>query len=159
MLTSVGLAFLVLFGRAMSGSRVGFWSAIILLATPANAALSTFFTIDPPLFASWAASIFAWRWWVNPGSPRALSLALIISLGCGYLTKQIQLVFPLVLMAFAAVHRRQLRSGDGWRLLGMVAASLFLLTPPLWWNWRHGWITFRHTADKPKDGLGNSSGV
>jgi 4-amino-4-deoxy-L-arabinose transferase-like glycosyltransferase len=149
LLTSVGLTFIFLLGRSLYGSRGGFWAAMVLLATPANAALSTFFTIDPPLFAAWSASLFfAWKWWVKPASTRDLSLALIVSLGCGYLTKQIQLVFPLVLLAFAAVHRRELRRGDGWRLLGMIGASLCLLTPPLWWNWKHGWITFRHTADE-----------
>lgn len=148
-LTSVGLTFMFLLGRSMYGVRAGFWAALVLLATPANAALSTFFTIDPPLFAAWSASLyFAWQWWNTPQSPRSASVALVISLGCGYLTKQIQLVFPLVLVVFAILHRQGLRRGDGGRLAGMIAASLAFLTPPLWWNWRHGWITFRHTADE-----------
>ncbi|MBL9139165.1 MAG: glycosyltransferase family 39 protein [Verrucomicrobiales bacterium] len=149
LLTSVGLTFVFLLGRAMYGVRSGFWAALVLLATPANAALSTFFTIDPPLFAAWSASLFfAWQWWTRPSSIGAAGAALVVALGCGFLTKQVQLVFPLVLVVFATIHRRHLRAGDGTRLAAMIAVSLAFLTPPLWWNWKHGWITFRHTADE-----------
>ncbi len=162
-LASAGLIFVFLLGRDMFGPAAGFWSGMILLATPANAALNTFFTIDAPLFLFWSASLwFAWRWWTagagGAGGAGRWAVALTCSLGLGYLTKQIQLVFPLLLVAFVAVARVRSVHGHGhghgdhgsrwWPLLRVVAISFVFLLPPILWNWEHDWITFRHTADE-----------
>jgi hypothetical protein len=37
------------------------------------------------------------------------------------------------------------------QLLLVLGVSLLFLLPPLLWNWRHDWITFRHTADELSD--------
>lgn len=155
LLTTLGLGFVYRLGRDTYGGWTGFLAVLLLLATPANGALSTFFTIDAPLFLFWSASLWmAWRWW-NAGTASdrmGWALGLSVSLGLGYLTKQIQLVFPLLLVGFLMVGRRRAwGSGVGGQLPIILVVSLLFLLPPLFWNWRHDWITFRHTADELSD--------
>ncbi len=66
-------------------------------------------------------------------------------MGVGTLSKQMMLVFPVLMILFAALTKeaRPLLKRPGlW--LSMVGALLFML-PVLWWNQRHGWITLEHT--------------
>lgn len=148
LLSTGGLGFVYLLGRELYGARAGWMAVGLLLASPGNAALSIFFTIDAPLFLCWNASLWwAWRWLRAPGfRPGAL---LVLALGAGFLTKQIQLVFPPLLAAAILTLPSQARPPrwkSGLILIGL--ASLVFLLPPLVWNWQHGWITFRHTADE-----------
>lgn len=153
-LATGGLVFVFLLGRDLFGARAGFWSALLLAATPGNAALATFFTIDPPLFFFWSGALWlAWRWWRAAEGRARWALLLTGCLGCGYLTKQICLVFPVALLVFAGVTRKGETGEAGgagrWReLVGVIVGSLLFLIPPLIWNWRHDWITFRHTAEE-----------
>jgi 4-amino-4-deoxy-L-arabinose transferase-like glycosyltransferase len=149
-LSSLGLVFVFFLGRDVYGARAGFWSAVVLMAVPANAALNSFFTIDAPLFLFWSASLWlGWRCLSADSDRKGRWLAaLTLSLGLGYLTKQIQLVFPLVWLVFAAVNRQRGETIGWGRMLAVVAGSLAFLVPPLVWNWQHDWITFRHTADE-----------
>jgi len=149
-LSSVGLVFVFLLGRDLYGAVAGFWAAVVLMAVPANAALNSFFTIDAPLFLFWSASLWlAWRCWTaGPNLHFGWPIALTLSLGLGYLTKQIQLVFPLVWLVFAAVGRRADEPVRWGVILAVVTGSLLFLVPPILWNWQNEWITFRHTADE-----------
>lgn len=150
LLASGGLVFVYLLGRDMYGPKAGFWAAIVLLAAPANAALNIFFTIDAPLFLFWSASLWlAWRVWTT-GSAVGWGwvCALTLSLGLGYLTKQIQLVFPLLWLVFLGIARGEGSRVHWGKVATVVFGSLFFLAPPLLWNWQHDWITFRHTADE-----------
>lgn len=123
------------------------WYALLLgAATPANAVLSFFLTIDAPLVACWSAALWAlWRWvsgWNGPGTLAILFLAL----ATGHLFKQMMMVFPLLAVIFLATGpgtRPLLRRPSIWATL---FGSYLSLLPPLLWNARHGWITFRHTA-------------
>ncbi len=153
LMATAGLVFIFLLGRDLYGGRVGWWSVLLLLATPANVALNTFFTIDAPLFLLWSASLWlAWRWWMAERHRWRWTLALAACLGLGCLTKQIQLVFPLMLAAFLVWGRRRPLPAGSWAHWGWVVAGVLLfLTPPLVWNWQHGWITFRHTAEELSD--------
>lgn len=148
LLATAGLAFVYLLGRDMYGGRVGWTAVLLLAATPANVALNTFFTIDAPLFLAWSASLWlAWKGHVA----RDLRWAvwLVPALGAGFLTKQIQLVFPVLWVAFLLAARPSRASGVPWMRVTLVTVlALAFLFPPLVWNWRHDWITFRHTADE-----------
>lgn len=147
-------------GRDLYGARAGFWAVVLLVASPANAALSIFFTIDPPLFLFWSASLwFAWRWLASRGREARWWWALVLSLGLGALSKQIHLLFGLLLLAYLAAVPAVRWRGVFPRLLLGLGLSLIFLAPPVLWNWRHDWITFRHTAaeiDHPAFGWGRS---
>ena len=129
----------------MFGPRVAFLAVLLVLLTPANAALSLFLTIDAPLLLTWTlALVFFWRAAQEPNAwSRWLALGLVIGIGC--LSKQMMLAFPALMIAFALVSpedRGLVRNPRLW--IASILGALFM-TPVLWWNQQNGWITVEHT--------------
>src|SRR5690606_23776979 len=86
-----------------------------------------------------------WRFLSGEGKTGTLDI-LFLALGIGHLCKQMMMVFPLITVIFLVLHQETrpfLRRSALWlTLLG----SYLALIPPLVWNARHGWITFKHTS-------------
>ncbi len=139
------LLFTFLLGRRIYDARVGFWAALVTLCMPATVALNMLLTIDAPLLFFWTTSLYLfWRLAHDP-DPRGrawLALALCLTLGLGHLAKQMMMVFPL--LALATLDRQGL--GRLRVLLPPMLLSYLSLIPPLYWNYRHDWITFTHTS-------------
>jgi len=134
------------------------WYAVLLgLAAPANAVLSFFLTIDAPLVICWTTAL--WMFWriVDGQAGPGTYLVLFLALATGHLCKQMMMVFPLIAVLFlatAANTRPLLKRPFLWLVL---FGSYLSLLPPLIWNARHDWITFKHTSHhfEVKDGGGN----
>lgn len=123
------------------------WIALLLgLATPANAVLSFFLTIDAPLVVCWSTALIAfWRHVTGPASWKHMP-TLFVALSVGHLCKQMMMVFPILAVLFLATSgetRSHLKRGSFWLIL---FGSYLSLIPPLLWNARHDWITFQHTG-------------
>jgi 4-amino-4-deoxy-L-arabinose transferase-like glycosyltransferase len=133
--------------RAMFGGRTALLAVVLMLCTPGNAGLNLLFTIDSPLVLAWSvALVFFWR---GLEKPEAWSswLGLGLALGLGVLSKQMMLVFPLLMVAFVVVSpqdRRVLRLPGFWLSLLMGVAALI---PVIIWQQQHGWITLTHMKD------------
>ena len=147
LLGTVGLAWMYLLAASLYGRRAGFWAVCLTAATPGNAAVSLLMTIDAPFLFCWGAALFSfWRllqadcrrtWWL---------LAAVVSVGLGLLSKQTMLGFLVLGGFFIATSRddrRELLKPAVWL---WVVGSLAFLTPVLWWNSQHGWITAQHTS-------------
>lgn len=146
LLGTVSLWLLFKLGEVFYDARTGLLAMLFGALSPANLALNLFFTIDAPLVLCWTASlIVAWRCVEKPESLARWSLLTLV-LGVGYLSKQMMLVVPLVLIIFASLtpmHRALLRNKKMWCC---IAVSLLFLTPVIVWNYQHNWITFQHTG-------------
>jgi undecaprenyl-diphosphatase len=142
-----GLLLVYLLAARLYGGRAGFWATVLSAATPGNAALSLLMTIDAPLLFCWSAALIClWRF-LQRGPDRTLWLVLgTIVTGLGILSKQTMLGFiPLsgfFLLTGSEDRREFLRPGVWIWVLG----SLLFLTPVIWWNWQHDWITVQHTG-------------
>lgn len=139
------LAALFTLTRRLFDARTGFLAALLILFTPANIGLNLFFTIDAPLLLFWSLSLLLF--WLAAEKPscwwRWLGLALAI--GLGTLSKQMMLVFPVMMILFAAVSptdRPLLRNVRFWIA---ILIGVAFITPVLWWNTKHQWITLEHT--------------
>jgi len=123
------------------------WVALLAAAlAPANAALTFFLTIDAPLVACWSASLLLlWRWSTGRGGVGTLA-CLALALGLGHLSKQMMMAFPLLAVAYLATGKesRPLLRRPALHLA--LWGSYLALLPPLVWNARNDWITFRHTS-------------
>ncbi len=139
------LTMFFLLGRALFHARAGFIAALLMLLTPAFSALSNALINDAPLMLCWSAAlVLFWRALQKPSAGRWLALSLVI--GIGVLAKQMMLVFPAMMILFAAfcpAHRGVLRSLGFWLC---IIGSLLFMTPVIWWNIQHDWITAKHTA-------------
>ena len=144
---SVSLIFLYLLARRLFDSKTAFMAAAATAASPGNCALNFIMTIDAPLICFWSVALYTFQraqektsgeisWWILTG----------IMVGLGTLSKQMMLVFPLLIILFALLtpgHRVTLGK------LGPIMAlfiALALIFPDVYWNIKHQWITFYHTT-------------
>lgn len=128
------------------GPSVAMLCAIAFVANPANAALNLLLTVDAPLIFCWTLAL--WSFWelIQPGSSAGhWGFVLMLSLVGGLLSKQMMMFFAPLAVVFLGVsheYRAQLRRPALWFcLVGSFVAWL----PPLWWNYRNGWLTVAHT--------------
>ncbi|MBU0516600.1 MAG: glycosyltransferase family 39 protein [Proteobacteria bacterium] len=133
--------------RRLYDSRTAFWAAVTLSLTPAGVALGALMTPDAPLVFFWTLALYllsralqakdrAGGWWLGVG----------LAVGLGLLSKQTMLAFPVltgVLLLANSSFRHHLRRPGPYLGLGL---ALLWLTPVLWWNQGHHWITFWHTT-------------
>jgi hypothetical protein len=146
LLTALGTLALHALTRDLYGERAAFWTGALVMATPATAVLSILLTIDPPLFLFWSLSLWlTWRW-LNHTGGWLTAVALATALGAGYLSKPIQLLFPVMLLLFLGLNAADRPWLRRRRLYAVLGGSLLFLLPVALWNHRHDWITFAHTA-------------
>lgn len=145
LLGTMTLALAFFLARRLYGARTAFLAACLVVLTPGNAGLNLFFTIDAPLLLAWSfALLCTWRAAEQPG-PWTPWIGLGLAIGFGVLSKQMMLVFPLLILLFALVSpddRALLRQPKLWLA---ILAGAACLTPVLNWNRQHQWITLEHT--------------
>ncbi len=145
LLASMVTLFTFLLTRRMAGEERAFWAAMMSAAVPASAVLALVITIDAPLMALWACSLYL-LWRALNGKSGVWWTALGLAAGLAMLAKQTAAaLWPLAFLAMTSVpaHRRWLRTP--WPYWAM-ALSGALLGPTLLWNMDHGWITIHHTS-------------
>lgn len=138
--------FIFLAGRALYGSRIGLWSAILFATVPGVSLSAGLVSTDAALLLFWSAALFFWiellrtKAWV-------WAVALGVALGLGLLSKYAMAYFVLCALlhcAFEAEARPFLR--DRRTLAALLIAAL-LVAPNVWWNIDNGLVTFVHTAE------------
>lgn len=143
---AIGLIGMYLCGRRMFNAEVAFWGVAAWLATPGSAALGLIMTTDVLLVCCWCLALYTlWRALDSSGSGAFWWMTTMLLVGLGSLSKQMMMVFPLLMFFYLifSIDRNRLRSC--WPWLTWFGSLLFLV-PLLWWNFRHDWITLRHTA-------------
>jgi 4-amino-4-deoxy-L-arabinose transferase-like glycosyltransferase len=131
--------------RRLFGGRTAFLAAVLLALTPGNAGLNLFFTIDAPLLLAWSCGLLCAWLAIEQPRRRLPWIGLALTLGFGVLSKQMMLVFPVLLLLFGLVSpadRPLLRNPRLWLA---VLAGAACLVPVLEWNRQHHWITVEHT--------------
>jgi undecaprenyl-diphosphatase len=102
-------------------------------------------TTDTPLMLFWAAALWC-VWMATEGGKRRLWPVAGVFLGLGMLSKYtMAFLIPSVAiyLALSPAHRHWLRRPHPYIA---VTAGLVLMSPVLWWNWSHNWVSFRHVA-------------
>lgn len=152
LLTTVSLWILFALTKRLFDARTGFWAALAAAASPGNCALGLLMTIDAPLVCAWSLALYAaWRaveseqtagakarlrWWA----------ATALCMGVGILSKQMMLVFPVLLLAFLAASPPDRFIAKTPRVYFSILAGLAFLLPVFYWNAVNDWITIQHTA-------------
>jgi 4-amino-4-deoxy-L-arabinose transferase-like glycosyltransferase len=146
-LGAVGLLGMYLCGRRLFNAEVAFWGVAAWLATPGAAALGLIMGTDVLLLCCWSLALYTlWRAIETPQAKLHWWLLTMLLVGLGSLSKQMMMSFPLLMILYLLISgedRHHLKQRWPWLLWG---GSLLFLLPPVYWNFRHDWITFKHTA-------------
>jgi 4-amino-4-deoxy-L-arabinose transferase-like glycosyltransferase len=145
LLYAIATWFVFLTGRALYSARIGFWSAIVFDTLPAIAFLAGAVTTDVPLLLFWSIALYLWTRLIERKG-MAYAVALGLTIGAGLLAKYAMIYFPLCMACqamFSAEARGALRAR---RALVILFIALVVIAPNLYWNYAHGFVTFRHTA-------------
>lgn len=131
------------------------FAAIVLACSmPLFAVGSVLMTTDTPLLLGWTLSlIFLWHaLYPKPGAnPLAHWVLTGVALGFALLSKYSAFYFHaclLIMLCATPALRHQLRRPGVWVA---IAVSLVMLAPPLYWNFAHDWISFKHIAADATD--------
>jgi Dolichyl-phosphate-mannose-protein mannosyltransferase len=139
---------LYLLGSRLHNPKVGVFSAILFQITPIFAFYGIGMTIDPPFIFMWLLSLLLMHWAWKTASP--LSWALLgLSVGVGILCKDTMAAFflsALLLLAFTPARKQLL---NPYPYLAIVLC-LIVISPLIYWNWRHGWVNFLHNIGQTK---------
>lgn len=133
-------------GRRLYDERCGTIAAFAFLTLPITAALGLFISTDAPLLFFWCAALWLLHEAIGQGRLRDW-LLLGLTCGLGLMSKYTMgafLLTALPLLVATPEGRAHLRRPGPW-LAALIA--LLLLSPNLWWNFKHDFPTFRHTAD------------
>ena len=148
LLGTVGQWMVYELARRLYGHRAAVWAFTIIATSPGMMALCLLMTIDAPFLLLWTVSIYClWRMFEFDRTDSRWLLPAIAATGAGLLTKQTTLgVFPLTILFLSlnSIDRCRLKSLPFW--IWISGSSLFLI-PVVVWNWRHDWITFKHTLN------------
>lgn len=147
LLLHTGTALLVYaIGRRLWSPAAGWIGAVTFYSLPVIGMLSLFTSTDAPLHFFWALTVWAFLkardtdrlgWWLVAG----------VGGGLGLMSKYTMGVLAIGLLGYllsTPAYRRLLLRPGLW--LAVLLAFLVWL-PNLWWNYRHDFISFRHTAE------------
>ncbi len=145
-LGSISLWLLYKLADRLYGPRTALYALLLGALTPANSGLNLLLTIDAPLVLCWTSALLVfWRLLEEPDH-RGRWVLLTVIMGLGHLSKQMMLVFPLLMIVFCRLNlqaRPLLRHQAFWWSIG---GSILFLTPVVIWNANHGWVTLLHTG-------------
>jgi undecaprenyl-diphosphatase len=143
-----GLLFVYALAARLYDRRAGFWAVAVAAATPGNTVLSLLMTIDAPFLFCWSAALYTtWRMLERRKDRVLWALATGLAIGIGLLSKQTMAAFLALGGLYVLLSREDRRELFRPGLWLTAAGALLFLTPVIWWNSRHGWITFQHTGE------------
>lgn len=125
-------------------ARTGFWSALAYMSLPGVSVSALVIATDAPLLLLWSVALYAFirarddggrRWWLLVG----------LAVGLGLLAKYAMVYWVLSALAFILADRAERRHLAP--LLTALGLALVIYAPNLWWNWRHGFVSYLHTED------------
>lgn len=147
-LSTAGLIPVFLLTRQLYSTRAAGMTVLAMAAAPGVTASSLFMTIDAPFLCAWCFAL--WSLWnlleSRPGNWRWV-LPAIVATAAGLLAKQTMVgLFPLLAL-FLLLSGEDRRRWLDLRLQVWCVASLLSLTPVVWWNLQHQWLTWQHTQE------------
>lgn len=146
-LGTLSLGVLCRLAREIYCARAAFFALLFVAITPGNAALSLLFTIDAPLVLAWTLALLAfWRALQRPGAWAAW-LLLGAALGFGMLSKQMMLLFPVLMVLVVTLAREHRACLANPRFWAAIVLGMAFLIPNLLWQQKNGWPTVSHMSE------------
>lgn len=158
LLYSVGTTIvLARLAKKFYGDAAAVWAVILFTFMPVALPVSAAGFPDSPLLFFWALTM-ALVWNAIDGTDGRRWLAAGAALGAAMLSKYTAVMLvPAVFLflVFSKGHRRWLATA--WPYLAGVVA-LLVFSPVLYWNWKHGWVSFLYQSQGRFDEARGTSG-
>lgn len=133
--------------------RIAFFTTLVLNFIPLYAVGAIIITTDTPLAIFWAATLYALYKAIFENQKNYWYLSGIL-FGLGMLSKYTMVLLAPCLLIYLLVlpeHRFWLKRKEPYQA-GLIGLIMFL--PVIYWNYAHGWVTFRHVAGQANVGGG-----
>lgn len=131
--------------KELYSSRALF-SALLLQIIPLFSPFGVIFTIDSPFVFFWILSLYFFCKALEIEKRTTLWWGLLgISIGLGLLTKYTMAFFFICAFLFLIFSKKRYILKKPMPYLSLVL-SLILFSPVIFWNYKHGWVTLKHTA-------------
>ena len=142
-----GTAFLIFLAAThLFDEKTGFWAAIIYATLPGITLSSTLISTDVPLLLCWSGALWAFvRLHQHNNWSNALLLGFFI--GAGLMAKYAMAYFFLCACLYAWVEKDGRKIVFKRKFLTASGVAMLILSPNLWWNLQHKFITASHTSD------------
>lgn len=137
-MTAAGGVIYALLEKLRDG-RAALWGVIIFLSVVLVHAGYTIVTTDSPLILFWSLSLWTTYRVLTRGATLDFFLTGLF-VGAMMLSKYTAVLYILALLLFIALRRRDLLTD--WRTWMAVAVAAAVVSPLLWWNYEHDWISF-----------------
>jgi 4-amino-4-deoxy-L-arabinose transferase-like glycosyltransferase len=125
--------------EALRDAKAGLWGVILFVSVPLVHAGYTIATTDSPLILFWALALLYTYRVLTRGKTSDFMLAGLFA-GAMMLSKYTAVLYVLALLIFLLLRRRDLFADRRtWMAVGI---ALIVISPLLWWNYEHGWISF-----------------
>ncbi|HSI35102.1 MAG TPA: glycosyltransferase family 39 protein [Tepidisphaeraceae bacterium] len=133
--------------RLFRSDRLALGAVLLNHLVPMFVAGSMLMTIDPPYFLCWGLATAFLALAALDNKPWAWA-GVGVALGLGTLAKYGMLLWPFGMLIFLWVDRRRsgvnrLKTAGPWVAIGV---GLLFLIPPIVWNAKHDWVTFKHVG-------------
>ena len=124
--------------------RVAFFASLIFFTLPSVFLSSIIIATDSVFLFFWSLALYLFIK-VLKKDRAYLWVLLGVSIGFGLLSKYTMIFFPIGALIYLAFKRRDVFRNKNFYISSILAFLIFL--PNLWWNFKHGFITFLHTKD------------
>ena len=135
----------------LKDAKTGLWGVVIFESVVLVQAGYTIVTTDSPLILFWSLSLWSTVNVLERGRTSDFFLTGLF-VGAMMLSKYTAVLYLLALFVFIALRRRDLLAD--WRAWMAMAVAAAVITPLLWWNYQHEWISFlfqlHHGGAKPQ---------
>jgi len=132
-------------------ARTGLWGVMLFCSVVLVHAGYTIITTDAPLILFWSLALWSTLQVIERGRTADFFLTGLF-VGAMMLSKYTAILYVLALFLFMGVRRRDLLAD--WRTWMAAGVAALTITPLLWWNYQHEWISFlfqlHHGGEKPQ---------
>lgn len=157
---TVAVVVILLIARDLGGARSAAWSALVAASLPVVALGLVLATPDAPLVLFLALTLLAVERAVaaDAGTARSRGWWLLAGLfsGMAFLAKYPAVLVPAAVLAALGMRpalRTRLRR---WEPYAAAFVMLAVAAPVVWWNARHGWMSFRFQLGHGLGGAGTT---
>lgn len=137
----------------IDGPRAAVITLVIFLLMPATQIGAFAAVPDAPLMLCWTTALYAGHRILKSRDAR-WPLLTGLAIGLALLSKYTAILFPVALLIFLGIYRRDLLRRPTSGLAALVALAVF--SPVLLWNARHDWLSF---AFQLRHGGGDGTGI